>query len=87
MTIHENYSSDSILLCKHKKNMKLSTKLNIAELLSFSSLRGIGNYSLKTLAESNLTFEELIYSSPDLLGQWIKGANRNDAISGIKSLT
>jgi len=67
--------------------MKLSTNLNVAELLSLSSLRGIGNYTLKTLAESNLTFEELIYSSPDLLGQWIKGANRNDAISGIKSLS
>lgn len=67
--------------------MIISTRLSHAEILALGSLQGIGNQSVKILAESKLTLEEIVYSSPEHLKKWIKGNNKVEAITSIKTLT
>lgn len=63
------------------------TRLNTAEILTLKSIKGIGTQSVKTLAESSLTLEELIYSEPETLTRWVKGSNKIAGINGIISLS
>jgi len=67
--------------------MASKTKLTKAELLALSSVKGVGIQSVKSLAETNISFDELISSTPEFLEKWIKGANRSEAIAGINALS
>ena len=64
-----------------------NTRLNTAEILTLKSVKGIGAQSIRALAESSLTLEELIYSDPDTLSKWVKGSSKNAGINGIISLS
>lgn len=64
------------------------TGLTTAEILAFKSLSGVGTKTVKALGDSGLSFEEILYASPDELKRIVRtGPTYKALIDGLQSIS